>query len=603
MAYPQLSSALGGRRYRPRSPQGDGSLTANGYEAIGQGGAPAPAAPGGASPVAHPMAQVQQAPSGGQGQTPAQGGAQTFAQMQSAGVARPAPQMVGAYTPKAAVGTANTQLQSAVSSALTTPSRYDSAQVQQVRDAGKAQLNTEFGAQRKQIEETLAKRGLLSSSYAGGYYGDLAGQQANALASAEATLVSDAAKNWAADRAGALSAGQDLSNSLSTQDLAGYTANAQGAAQNNAAINAEGQLMLGERAQGAQESQFTQSQMQQKQQFDANLELQRSDMTQKYGAMEADRRIQQMKVENDAKIAQAQLAEQTAQRLQQGAQFEKSFGLESTVGLGNLGLEGQKVANQAGQFTSAQLAQIQQFNAQLELQRADLTQKYGAAEADRLIEAKKVENQQNQFTQAQGQQAGQFTAAQQAQIAQFNAQLELQRSDLTQKYGAADADRIIEGKKVEYQNQQFGQAQTQQNRQFDAAQAQQDRQAQASLLEQVNQRLQQGQQFKQSQEQQAGQFTSAQEQQNEQFKNSLAEQVKARLQSGQQFDTSTMVQFAQILGQKDFIVNPELMAAIMRKLNPGATENPVPTPNYTRTTYTPGEGGGGGNNGRNEAFI
>lgn len=57
------------------------------------------------------------------------------------------------------------------------------------RKARQADLEAQFGAQRSQLEDELAARGLYASSIGAGRFGDLAGQQSRAIASMEAEVL------------------------------------------------------------------------------------------------------------------------------------------------------------------------------------------------------------------------------------------------------------------------------------------------------------------------------------------------------------------------------------------------------------------------------
>ena len=63
----------------------------------------------------------------------------------------------------------------------------------QKQKATVAELEAKFGAERSSLKEELARRGLSDSSIGGGRYGDLAGQQARALSSLQAELLSQQA--------------------------------------------------------------------------------------------------------------------------------------------------------------------------------------------------------------------------------------------------------------------------------------------------------------------------------------------------------------------------------------------------------------------------
>jgi hypothetical protein len=58
-----------------------------------------------------------------------------------------------------------------------------------MRRAALANLEAQFGAQRQSLEDEMARRGLAASSISAGRFGDLAGQQARALATTEADLL------------------------------------------------------------------------------------------------------------------------------------------------------------------------------------------------------------------------------------------------------------------------------------------------------------------------------------------------------------------------------------------------------------------------------
>lgn len=512
MALPsQWANTLFGSSFRPKSPQGDGNYTANGMQQIGQMGSGQPVQ----------WRKPMPSPQGGQGAMPAQGGAQTFSQMQNSGLARPSPQMVGAYQPSQAQTQSSQALQQKIAEGLATPSRYDADTFKQIRDAATNQLNTQFGAQRKEIDETLAKRGLLASSYAGGYYGDLAGQQANALGSLNADLLKDAAQTQAQDRSTAWNAAQNYQNSLQSNELAGYNANLSAAQANNQARIAQGQLGISQQQQDLN-----------RQLGYGNLDLQAGQLTGQFGG--------------NATLAARQQAQDYALK---AGELTGNFNGQSTLGaqqqalaqllglgnldvarqqaqtqqagtMGNLQLGQQELAQKGQQFTASQQAQIDQFNRQLELQRADLTAKYGAAEADRQIEAQKVANQNAQFQQAQAQQASQFQQGQMQNQQQFTAQQELQRL-----LGLGNLD--IQGRQLAQEGQQFQQnyALNQRAQDIDAAY----KNGQLSLA-QRNQALAE---LQNSQTQALEQQKLAQT--GSQFNQSLQEQIAARMQSGQQF--------------------------------------------------------------------
>lgn len=163
--------------------------------------------------------------------TRASAATQTFAQLQQQGMARPpAPSLAAPAAPAQYGGsTQASDLRSRLSSQLqqfaAAPSRFDTQAFQQIRGAQAANLQSEYQGQQQQLNEELARRGLSASSIGGGRMGDLAGQQARALASLDAQLLQQAAETQAQDRAQSLQAQQQLAQLAGAQDLEAYNAN------------------------------------------------------------------------------------------------------------------------------------------------------------------------------------------------------------------------------------------------------------------------------------------------------------------------------------------------------------------------------------------
>jgi hypothetical protein len=107
----------------------------------------------------------------------------------------------------------NDALQQFTLSNMQNPSRYSTDAFNSSLQSGLASLGRQFGAQNKQLDENMARRGISSSSFAGGYYGDLAGQQADSTNSMLSGLLTNQANNWAADQSAAASSAQNLMNS------------------------------------------------------------------------------------------------------------------------------------------------------------------------------------------------------------------------------------------------------------------------------------------------------------------------------------------------------------------------------------------------------
>lgn len=389
--------------------------------------------PGGAAPQPQTFAQMQQAglarpapppPGGAPTMTSYQGSAQPTAgpssfqapQQQLSAAPTAAPRMMSASMMSAPtsfgapdVGSQYTQ---SVSNALNAPSRYDLPQVQQVRDALTAQLQQQFGGDARRLDEQMAQRGLSASSLGGGYQGDLKAAQATALANLNAQLIQGQAATSAGDLAASLGAG------------------AQWQQQQN------------------QGSQFQQSLAQQQLENQQQFGLAQGQLTGTYGGQQTLGGAQQA-LAAQLGLGNLNLGQQSL--AQQGSQFGQTFGqqqLENTqqyglaqaqqalaqqLGLGNLGVSQQQVANQQNQFG-------QSFGQQ----QLENTQQYGLAQAQQAlaqqlgvgnlgVSQQQVANQANQFQQSQAQQAGQFGQTLSQQYQQMTAEQNFQNAQLAQK--------------------------------------------------------------------------------------------------------------------------------------------------------------------------
>ena len=120
---------------------------------------------------------------------------------------------------------ARTGMLGALQQQLAQPTRFDTQAFQQIRQAQASQLGAEYQAEQSRLNEELARRGLSASSIGGGRMGDLAGQQARALAQLDAQLLQQAAQTQAQDRLAALQAGAQFAELAGSQDLAQFEAN------------------------------------------------------------------------------------------------------------------------------------------------------------------------------------------------------------------------------------------------------------------------------------------------------------------------------------------------------------------------------------------
>jgi len=373
--------------------------------------------------------------------------------MQAQGQARPLPaQQAGpssqtpTYQPSQQQNQLGNQLQHAVSQTLAAPTRYDMPQVQQVRDALTNQLQTQYAGQQKQINDQLASRGLLSSSIAGGYYGDLATNQANALADMNAKLIQDAAATNAADRSSALASGQNLSNSQSAQGIAGYNANLAGQNQAQQFGIQQGGLTG---MYGGQQTLAGQAQAQQ-------------------NAVQVGGLTGQYMAPGSTGAGQNTLGAQ--QLSQSGQQFAQNLALQSQLGQGNLGVAQQ----QANTGAAAQQAQSQQAQQQLNAQTQQFGQTYMLQQAAQNLNAQ-VQTGQLSLAQAQ-QQLAQLSNSQQYGLAQGSQgiaqqQANTQQQQVTGQLGLGQAQLAQSGQQFQ---QNFAQNASQFGQTYALQQAQQD---------------------------------------------------------------------------------------------------------------------------------
>lgn len=119
--------------------------------------------------------------------------------VQSVQVGQSAPQAPGVTT-TAPVNPILRQIGDTLAGRGTTPSRFDTDLYKRLRDAALGDIEADFGARRQMLDEEMARRGLYSSSIAGGRMGDLEGQYARARTGLETDLLARAAETQMQDR-------------------------------------------------------------------------------------------------------------------------------------------------------------------------------------------------------------------------------------------------------------------------------------------------------------------------------------------------------------------------------------------------------------------
>lgn len=428
--------------------------------------------------------EKQPAVYGGQTQTQrtTQQPAQTFAQMQQRGVARPpAPTgptatAFGQYGGSQQGQQLRSQLQQRLTEFGQAPSRYDTQAFQQIRGAQAANLQSEYGAQQKALNEDLARRGLSASSIGGGRMGDLAGQQARALSSLDAQLLQQAADTQAQDRAQFMQSGQGLAELAGSQDLAQFEANrvAQAATFENQLRAAQfGQQQYEQAGQEAfQGAQAEEAASQAARQFDlsalgqtAGLSL---DLQRLLGTQEAERAGLTGQFGGVQTLAGQQQAEQRRQfDIQQRLQEQLGLG-GLDVQRGELGVRQQSLQQQATdaaaeralretlqtrELTAAERQQLTDITSRRELQ----TQQIGAASAESALERNLRERlQSGQITAEEARQERQLASAaalqtqqlmQQAQ--QFGLSLNETQAGRLQQYGVSTQELALRSQQIQ----------------------------------------------------------------------------------------------------------------------------------------------------------
>jgi hypothetical protein len=380
-------------------------------------------------------------------------------------------------------------LQQQAQQLMAQPTRFDTQAFQQIRGAQSANLQAEYQAEQQRLNEDLARRGLSASSIGGGRMGDLAGQQARALSSLDANLLSQAAQTQMQDRLAAAGLTQQLAQLAEGQNLGAYQANLAGQGQG-----------FGQQMQSAQMGE-------QQRQFDIQQQLQRQ---LGMGGLN----IQQQELAQRGQQFGQSLEEQRAGRLQQGGLTQQEIDLRRTLGMGELTgqvagggagaapmqtLAARSLAQQAEQAgLERALRENLQFGGQMfEASQADLQRRFlgGESSAERAArerqqtlgqmfereqgaEQRRFTGQESQFerdlrrnlqTQAFGQEsemalqqrlfAGRESAAerlqrenlQARQFAQDETQSQLQRDFLRGESGAERAARVL----AQQQSQEF----------------------------------------------------------------------------------------------------------------------------------------------------
>jgi len=135
--------------------------------------------------------------------------------------APPAPKERAPMAPPAAPTSASlaAQLQQQLTQLMQTGG-YTDREFEQLRRAQTANLQAEYGAEQQRLNEELARRGLSASSIGAGRMGDLAGQQARAMATLQSNLLQQQAELRQKARETGLATMSDLTKTLAVNEQA-----------------------------------------------------------------------------------------------------------------------------------------------------------------------------------------------------------------------------------------------------------------------------------------------------------------------------------------------------------------------------------------------
>lgn len=183
--------------------------------------APPPQAPQAAQPPM--MQQLRQQLGTGVAQPVTAAPAASTGMGAMAPMAAPTPAQAPVQPPAAPTAPTSASLATTLQGQLTSllqPGGYTDEEFNKLRAAQEANLRAEYGAEQGRLNEELARRGLSASSIGAGRMGDLAGQQARALATMQASLLGQQAELRQKARETGLSTLSDLTRTLATNEQA-----------------------------------------------------------------------------------------------------------------------------------------------------------------------------------------------------------------------------------------------------------------------------------------------------------------------------------------------------------------------------------------------
>lgn len=372
---------------------------------------------------------------------------QTFAQLQQQGMARPAPppaptaQPVQRFAGSQQAQQARQGMLGQLQGMLAQPTRFDTEAFQQIRGAQSANLQAEFDAQRKMLDDEMARRGLAASSIMSGRFGDLLGQQSRALAGLDAELLREAAQTQMQDRLGAMQAGAQFADLAGSQDAQQFAANLEAQrAEFDQQMRAAGFTEEQRRAMGDEAFRAAQAEQQ-------------------GGLQGVELSLREMLGIGELGVSQ-QRVEQDAQRLMQDAALQ---GRSLTIEEARLQAQQAQFAQSLAEQQTARLQQLGLSEQELNLRAQQLQQQAALEGRSLTLQEARLQVEQSQFAQTLAEQQAtrlqQFGISTQelglrAQQLQQQAQLEGRSLDLQQARDQAEVQ--LRAQQLQQQESQFG---------------------------------------------------------------------------------------------------------------------------------------------------
>jgi hypothetical protein len=307
------------------------------------------------------------------------------------------------------------QLQQQLGQQFAQPSGYTTPEFQQLRQAQLGNLQAEFQGQQQALNEELARRGLSASSIGAGRMGDLAGQQARAMAGLEAQLLQQQAEAGQRGRETALGTLAQVTGQLGQQTL--------------------GQQEVGLRA----------SEIQQRgEQFGLQLSEQQADRLQRLGISTQELGLRAQQLQQEAAQQGRQLDITEAQNLAQNE-------LEGR----RIELSAEQLGQQQRQFEATLGAEESRFARNLTEQQNQRLQQLGVSTRQLDLDAARLRQDAELQGRSLGLQEARDLAEKDYRAKSLQQQAELEGRRLTNEEARLKADNEFRTDQLKQQNDQF----------------------------------------------------------------------------------------------------------------------------------------------------